>query len=132
MLNNIYCLGRRNDGTWALTLQGGCQELTDKEVLDLRRTDPNTWFFITRWFEKNVTAFTLDEYCAGFITEWVPAVPVGVKVMRCETGAHKWYSSRVGDVFPFGGLTDTWEWRTNEPAGYVNFIAFEDGEIVYE
>lgn len=41
----------------------------------------------------------------------------------------RWYSDKIGKLAPFLGDTGT-EYRSKEPEGYINFIQYEDAEIV--
>lgn len=51
-----------------------------------------------------------------------------MKVTKCDD-SRKWYSEFVGKNVPFLAL-DGKEWKSREPAGYINFIAEEDAELV--
>ena len=41
----------------------------------------------------------------------------------------RWYRGLIGQTVPY--LRDVGnEWKSREPAGYVNFVQYDDGEIV--
>jgi hypothetical protein len=41
----------------------------------------------------------------------------------------RWYSNLIGQYVPFFGDTGA-EYRSREPAGYTNFVQYEDAEII--
>lgn len=52
-----------------------------------------------------------------------------LKVTRCQD-AMMWYAKMVGEYVPYGGFQSE-QWRSREPAGYVNFIEPEDARVVH-
>jgi len=51
-------------------------------------------------------------------------------ITKCRDSL-KWYSSLVGKRVPYlGDEGDHYEYRSSEPAGYVNFVLKEDAIIV--
>jgi len=43
----------------------------------------------------------------------------------------KWYSHLIGQTVPFlGDEGDHWEYRSREPAGYINFVDKSDAVVV--
>ena len=51
-------------------------------------------------------------------------------IKQCPDGL-RWYRDLVGQCVPFINDTGT-EYRSREPAGYTNFVQYEDAEIVEE
>lgn len=51
-----------------------------------------------------------------------------IKITGCTDGM-RWYSSHVGAEFPLLA-TDSEEYKTREPAGYINFVLLKDAEII--
>lgn len=51
-----------------------------------------------------------------------------LKIIKCSDPM-LWYADRVGELVPYLG---TWPeaYRSQEPAGYVNIVQFEDAELV--
>lgn len=54
-----------------------------------------------------------------------------LKITKC-TDPLKWYSRFIGNYVPYLGLEEanTPEFRSREPAGYINFVHVDDAEIV--
>ena len=43
----------------------------------------------------------------------------------------RWYASLIGETVPYlGDMGD--EWKSREPAGYVNFVQYYDAEVIRE
>ena len=49
-------------------------------------------------------------------------------IQQCPDGM-RWYSDLVGERVPFLGDVGT-EYKSREPAGYINFVQYDDAEIV--
>jgi len=49
-------------------------------------------------------------------------------ILKCND-PHKWYDDKVGQTVPYLA-TEEIEYKSIEPAGYVNFVSLEDAEIV--
>lgn len=41
----------------------------------------------------------------------------------------RWYADKVGETVPYLGDLGT-EYKSREPNGYINFVQYEDAEIV--
>ena len=51
-----------------------------------------------------------------------------LKIIKC-TDPLRWYSDKVGEIVPF--LKDTGdEYESREPLGYINYVQYEDAEII--
>ena len=46
------------------------------------------------------------------------------------TDAQKWYATKIGERFPIISYSLTDGYKTREPAGYINFVATKDAEVV--
>lgn len=53
-----------------------------------------------------------------------------LKVSACSD-PQKWYACMVGDYVPLNGGASGGQWRSREPAGYVNFIDHDDARVVH-
>jgi hypothetical protein len=53
---------------------------------------------------------------------------IAIKVNRCRMG-HRWYRKFIGEHVPYLGDTGT-EWKSRERDGYVNFVQYDDGELI--
>lgn len=42
----------------------------------------------------------------------------------------RWYSDLVGQTVPYLGDAGFGEYKSREPAGYINFVQYEDAEII--
>ena len=51
-----------------------------------------------------------------------------IKIIQCNDPL-RWYADKVGELVPFEGDTGT-EYQSRESAGYINFVQYEDAEIV--
>lgn len=50
-----------------------------------------------------------------------------LRVTKCSDGL-KWYRNMVGHIVPLLDVEST-EYKSREPAGYVNFVSLEDGTV---
>jgi len=51
-----------------------------------------------------------------------------LKIIGCDD-AMRWYANKVGELVPYLGDVGT-EYKSAEPAGYVNFVQYRDAIIV--
>ena len=51
-----------------------------------------------------------------------------IKVNKAKTDGH-WYAKHIGEHVPYLGDVGG-EWKSREISGYVNFVQYEDGEVV--
>lgn len=51
-----------------------------------------------------------------------------ILIEKCDD-KKKWYSNLVGKFVPFQGM-DSKEYRSREPAGYINFVSIKDGKLI--
>lgn len=54
--------------------------------------------------------------------------PRALKILQCQDPL-KWYSGFIGKYVPLIAAEGT-EYRSREPAGYTNFVAYNDALIV--
>jgi len=55
---------------------------------------------------------------------------MNVKVLRinsCKDGM-KWYRNMIGSIVPLLDIEQN-EYKSREPAGYINFVSLEDGTV---
>ena len=55
-----------------------------------------------------------------------------LKIISCDDN-RKWYSNLIGQLVPL--LSEEhghYEYRSREPAGYINFVSKSDAEVVEE
>ena len=51
-----------------------------------------------------------------------------LKIIQCPDKM-RWYAGLVGQLVPYHGDVGT-EYKSTEPAGYINFVQYADAEIV--
>lgn len=53
-----------------------------------------------------------------------------MKVLRINKSSkgRKWYTSLIGQIVPLLDIEES-EYKSREPAGYVNFVSLEDGTV---
>ena len=53
-----------------------------------------------------------------------------LKIIKCSDGM-RWYASKVGELVPYLGdsMLDG-AYKSREDAGYINFVQYEDAEVV--
>lgn len=51
-----------------------------------------------------------------------------LKIISCDD-PKRWYANQIGELVPFLGDVGT-EYKSVQPAGYVNFVQYCDAEIV--
>ena len=51
-----------------------------------------------------------------------------LKIISCNDPM-RWYSDKIGELVPFLGDVED-EFKSREPAGYINFVQHDDAEIV--
>ena len=51
-----------------------------------------------------------------------------LRIIRCNDQL-RWYANKIGELVPFLGDVGN-EYKSREDAGYINFVQYEDAEIV--
>ena len=51
-----------------------------------------------------------------------------ILIKKCSD-PQKWYADMIGFTVPYLGNTGI-EFKSREPSGYVNYVSYDDGEIV--
>ena len=53
-----------------------------------------------------------------------------LKIIKCSDGM-RWYASKVGELVPYLG-DSMGAYKSREDAGYINFVHYEDAEVIPE
>ena len=53
-----------------------------------------------------------------------------LKIIKCSDGM-RWYASKVGELVPYLG-DSMGAYKSREDAGYINFVHYEDAEVMPE
>ena len=53
-----------------------------------------------------------------------------LKIIKCSDGM-RWYASKVGELVPYLG-DSMGAYKSREDAGYINFVQYEDAEVIPE
>jgi hypothetical protein len=66
------------------------------------------------------------------VGEPIPSkTPVGIRLIKCSNSLY-WYSSYpIGTILPFVRVESDC-YISREPAGYINIVNLQDGELVYD
>jgi hypothetical protein len=51
-----------------------------------------------------------------------------LRIIKCPDTS-RWYADKIGDIVPLFAIERT-EYKSCEPAGYINFVQLEDAEII--
>jgi hypothetical protein len=87
------------------------------------------WFYGCTHPKGNLTC-SLDNKYVGYSDncELLGGPMEKLLIKQCKDG-HRWYADLVGQTVPYLGTVGT-EYKSKEPAGYINFVQFEDAEVV--
>ena len=55
-----------------------------------------------------------------------------LEIVKCSDPS-RWYADKIGQTVPYlGDEGDHYEYRSREPAGYINFVLKEDAVVIDE
>ena len=61
----------------------------------------------------------------------IDAIPEPMLLIKQCSDPMRWYADKVGERVPYiGSEGDHYEYRSREPAGYINFVLKCDAEVV--